>query len=85
MYFWNLNVVIFEIHQVVTLCIPKKDHVTINNHWFLYIMKEILHKGRHRIQTKFDIFDWLYLTNKLNINLSVDQDIYCLDFQNVST
>lgn len=75
-YSWNHKVVTFKINQVVTLRILKKDCATTDNHWLLCMIKEIPHKGRHKLQTKFCIFDWLYPTSKLNIILLTDQKAY---------
>lgn len=62
------------------LYISKKGNVTTDNSWVLYMINKIPHKGQYKIQTKFDIPDWLFPTGEFNIVLSVDQDTYCLDF-----
>ncbi len=72
----NHNVVIFEIVQVVTLRISNKDCAMTDNYWLLYMMNEIPHERRYRIQIKFGILDKLYGINELNVAPSFDQDTY---------
>lgn len=48
------------------------------------MIKENLHYGRHKIQTKYGILDRLVPTNELNAVSLVDQDVYRPDVQNPS-
>lgn len=72
----NHKIVTFEIDQVVMLCITKEDHATADNYRLLCMIKEILHEGWHKLQTKFGILDQLYPTSELNIVPSADQEAY---------
>lgn len=44
------------------------------------MIKSILHKDWHQIQTRFSILDYLCLTEELNIILFIDQKYYKADF-----
>lgn len=81
----NHKVITFKSDDIVTFCILKKDQAVIDNHMIVVMVKSILHKRRHQIQTKFDISNWLYPTKKLNVIPSVNQDSYRKDFLGAPT
>lgn len=75
-YSQNHKAVTFKIDQVIILYIPKKNHATTDNYQLLCMIKEILYKGRYKLQTKFGILDWLYSTSELNVISSANEEAY---------
>ncbi len=78
----NHNVVTFQLGKIVTLRISKKDRASTDNHRLICMVKDILHHGRHLLQTQFGVLDRLYPTWELNVVPEVDQTALCSEFEN---
>ncbi len=78
----NHNVVTFQPGEIVTLHIPNENRASTDNHKLICMVKDILHDGRHLLQTQFGVLDRLYPTWELNIVPEIGQTALRSEFEN---
>ncbi len=78
----NHNVVTLQPGKIVTLCIPKEDQASTDNHRLKSMVKNITNDGRNLLKTQFGVLNRFYLIGELNIVPEIDQTVLRSEFKN---